>query len=185
MRPAIDETGNVYGEWTVLRRAEGGTNAKWVCRCSCGRQGLVAGSTLRTGKSRSCGKCNLYKVKPGMQFGNWTILDGEPVKQGNNILYHVRCKCGRDKYMRTSDMLKVGSCRECKRESMIIDETGHRYGKLVVLGRCEKPEFTAVECKTWWLCRCDCGNEVKATGAQLRKGQRVSCGCARGARKMA
>lgn len=180
MRTAIDETGRTYGEWTVIKRVKGGGgNARWLCQCSCGRQGIVSGTTLRMGTSRSCGKCGLAKIKPGMRIGNFEVIDSTPVRTKGRIAYRVRCKCGREMYKSVNDMKAVRACRECRREEWIIDETGNRYGSLLVLGRCEKPEYVASNCRTWWLCRCDCGNTTKATGAQLRLGQRKSCGCGR------
>lgn len=57
---APDETGKVYGRWTVLSRASptGGTKAaraQWNCRCACGKAGIVYGDHLRLGRSTSCG----------------------------------------------------------------------------------------------------------------------------------
>lgn len=55
-----------------------------------------------------------------------------------------------------------------------IDETGNRYGNLVVLSLAET-ENHAVE----WNCRCDCGNESIVRGKTLRAGGTKSCGCLR------
>ena len=54
-----------------------------------------------------------------------------------------------------------------------IDETGKRYGKLVVL------EFshTSPSQQTYWKCRCDCGMFHIASGGNLRFGSVQSCGC--------
>jgi hypothetical protein len=51
---------------------------------------------------------------------------------------------------------------------------GTRYGALVV--------FTAVEGYDGakWLCRCDCGNELKANREDLLAGKSLDCGCGRG-----
>lgn len=52
-----------------------------------------------------------------------------------------------------------------------IDETGARYGRLVVLAKGEsyKAGFK-------WLCMCDCGNAHQVTGSNLRLGYARSCG---------
>jgi hypothetical protein len=56
-----------------------------------------------------------------------------------------------------------------------IDETGHRYGRLIVL------RYAGIDsgggCA--WLCRCDCGGEITVRGAKLRQGRVVSDGCYR------
>jgi hypothetical protein len=56
-----DITGKRFGKLTVL--ADAGTNSHrehvWLCRCECGREVQRTGSTLRCGKSVSCG-CNVF-----------------------------------------------------------------------------------------------------------------------------
>lgn len=60
---------------------------------------------------------------------------------------------------------------------MLIDLTGRRFGRLVVLRRADfnKGNFPV------WICRCDCDPEkdVMVTGAALRDGHTRSCGCLR------
>ena len=54
----IDLTGQIFGKWTVLYKAN--KTAKnggiyWHCRCECGKQKDVLGQSLRMGHSLSCG----------------------------------------------------------------------------------------------------------------------------------
>ena len=53
-----------------------------------------------------------------------------------------------------------------------IDETGHRYGKLTVLGERIPSRYGPK-----WRCQCDCGNTVYVRGDYLRSGHTKSCGC--------
>jgi len=53
-----------------------------------------------------------------------------------------------------------------------IDETGHRYGKLVVIERAANKGKKAA-----WFCKCDCGNEFIVSGVSLRRGTTKNCGC--------
>ena len=54
----------------------------------------------------------------------------------------------------------------------IIDLTGQRFGRLVVVKRVDnKGQHPA------WLCKCDCGNECIVTGSHLKSGHSQSCGC--------
>jgi hypothetical protein len=56
MSAFIDITGQRFGRWTVLRRAEKlGPVYGWLCRCDCGKQSVVRGCPLRSGKTKSCG----------------------------------------------------------------------------------------------------------------------------------
>jgi hypothetical protein len=51
-----------------------------------------------------------------------------------------------------------------------IDLTGQRFARLTAeayMGPRQKQ----------WKCRCDCGNETFASGYELKKGKRISCGC--------
>lgn len=58
--------------------------------------------------------------------------------------------------------------------SKMIDITGQKYGMLTVLSRAENDRHG----KTQWLCQCECGSEPKIiSGAALRRGLTVSCGC--------
>lgn len=57
MRRAIEMEGRNFGSWTVLERA--GTHkcgtAMWRCRCACGTEKVLLGTSLRIGDSKSCG----------------------------------------------------------------------------------------------------------------------------------
>ena len=58
-KPLKDESGKRYGSWTVIKRAENrGSCACWVVRCDCGVVASVIGTTLRSGASTRCVKCN-------------------------------------------------------------------------------------------------------------------------------
>ena len=55
----------------------------------------------------------------------------------------------------------------------LIDLTGMRFGKLLVVEQAE----SAPDNSARWLCRCDCGNEYIARSRSLRDGSVVNCGC--------
>ena len=58
--------------------------------------------------------------------------------------------------------------------SRLIDLTGKRFGRLVVLERAEnKGNCTSAR----WKCKCDCGNYTVVGGYSLRSGNTLSCGC--------
>ena len=59
------------------------------------------------------------------------------------------------------------------------DETGNRHRKLTVIKR--MPNLLHLD-GSRWLCRCDCGTEIIATGGNLRSGHTSSCG-AKGCRR--
>lgn len=55
----------------------------------------------------------------------------------------------------------------------MLDITGNRYGKLVVLN----PDHKDKRGEWKWFCKCDCGNQTIVYGSHLRKGDTNSCGC--------
>lgn len=59
--------------------------------------------------------------------------------------------------------------------SKIIDLTGKRFGRLVVIKWVGKDKWRHRR----WLCKCDCKNknEIIVTGGNLRNGNTKSCGC--------
>lgn len=59
----------------------------------------------------------------------------------------------------------------------MIDLTGKRFGKLVVLSRTENRVLKCGRSVPEWNCKCDCGKFVKVRGDMLRKGNTKSCGC--------
>lgn len=56
--------------------------------------------------------------------------------------------------------------------SKLIDLTGQRFGRLVVVERVGTDGRYPT-----WLCKCDCGNTIITRGTHLRRGDTQSCGC--------
>jgi hypothetical protein len=54
-----------------------------------------------------------------------------------------------------------------------VDETGKRYGSLLVLTRSPSKSAAAQ-----WHCKCLCGAATTARGDNLRSGRTTTCGCA-------
>jgi hypothetical protein len=62
-----------------------------------------------------------------------------------------------------------------KARRKILDLTGQRFGKLEAL------EFIGMrKGAAYWRCRCDCGQQTRATVGNLRAGHVKSCGCGTG-----
>lgn len=59
----------------------------------------------------------------------------------------------------------------------LIDLTGKRFGRLVVLKRDKKTQREKRDKEAYWECQCDCGNIVSKRGHDLRDGKIISCGC--------
>lgn len=77
MSSLIDITGDRFGRLTVIRREANskGGQARWLCKCDCGKDTIVLGTELRRGHTTSCGclaleqsKINGSKVKHSQSF---------------------------------------------------------------------------------------------------------------------
>ncbi len=55
----------------------------------------------------------------------------------------------------------------------LVDITGRRFGRLVVIKRHGSDKYG----KPTWLCQCDCGNQKVMLGSLLKSGNSTSCGC--------
>lgn len=196
----IDLTGQVFGRLTVIERDNSVSKNKgayWICQCECGNIVSVKSYSLRSGITKSCGCFNkeinsrpkeiTYMV--GRKFGKLTVLEryGTHITKGGQKkpTWLCRCDCGNEK-IATSQDLKSGHVKSCgcmstkQKGDGLIDLTGQRFGKLVVIERAEDYVYTTNGCTTTgprWKCKCDCGNIVTCQGGNLRSGNTTSCGC--------
>ena len=186
--------GDRFGRLVVIRETtkdervnQAGRN--YLCKCDCGNEVIIYGHNLKTGNTKSCGclsretasKNNTKDIPIGTQYGHLTVIERAP-KHDNGLAYWIcQCDCGNIVEVSGRDLRsgKVTSC-ECKKYNP-IDETGKRYGKLLVLKRVKNDKDT--HSGAIWLCQCDCGNIVEVRGDQLRAGQR-SCGCVKSYKEM-
>jgi hypothetical protein len=58
----------------------------------------------------------------------------------------------------------------------MVDLIGKRFGKLIAI----KPIKTDKGGFVIWLCKCDCGKEIKVRSGNLNNGNTTTCGCWRG-----
>lgn len=61
----IDLTGKRFGRWLVIERSPNRKKAvMWLCRCDCGTEKVVHGTSLKSGVSTMCRKCSDHSHKP-------------------------------------------------------------------------------------------------------------------------
>lgn len=89
--------------------------------------------------------------------------------------WNCSCDCGGLKKISTGEFNRgrtpVLSCG-CYRPNRIVDLVGLRSGRLVVLNFHGQKKL-----KTYWICKCDCGNEKIIAGESLTRKKTLSCGC--------
>lgn len=182
----IDETGNKYSRLLVISRAfpEGKTGVWWNCRCDCGKEVVVRGTSLRNGNTRSCGCLQKDFAKTtaineiGNKYGFLTVISRAETPDGKKTAYwNCLCECGNSTVVQGTKLRSghTRSCGECNCFSSPTkkDEIGNRYGRLVVISEAGRDK----EGKVLWNCLCDCGNEKIVSGKSLRAGLTLSCGC--------
>lgn len=192
-----DLTGQQFGRWTVLERDYDikKKNIYWKCKCECGTLRSVAGTSLRSGISASCGcekdEKTSIRVKnqvedlAGQTFGKWTVLrldDSEERISKRGARWICRCECGTERSV-LGYSLKLGRSTNCGcvTSNKINDLTGQKFYKLKVLCL-DTSDYDKIHGYKW-ICKCDCGNEISVYSGRLSSGQTKSCGCLKKATK--
>lgn len=86
--------------------------------------------------------------------------------------YLCRClSCGKEVIVRRACIKKLQGCKECSDKRKILDITGQKYGRLLVLSVIHQKG------KVRWRCLCDCGKEHITSSSFLINGNVKSCGC--------
>lgn len=143
----IDLRGKRFGRLLVIERADnyiksGKIKTKWLCRCDCGKEKPILGSSLKNGETISCGcfrKEKLSEIKSidimGKTFGKLTVIKRvenyiNPKSKDKPIRYICKCECGNICVTRASDLRNrhTVSCG-CLRESIIASELKKHFTK--------------------------------------------------------
>lgn len=164
-----DLIGKHYNKWIVLGRDSG--NNKWRCRCECGTIKTVNGSSLKNGKSTSCG-CSRRIDLTGKQFGSLTV-DHMIYNSHSESYCSCSCSCGTTNYIIRASGLVTGNTASCGCKHS-PDLTGKIFNRLTVI-----EEVDSNTTQRQWLCRCACGNLITVASHTLVSGHTQSCGCLR------
>ncbi|GAA0840520.1 hypothetical protein GCM10008915_36210 [Bifidobacterium pullorum subsp. gallinarum] len=120
-----------------------------------------------------------YNVQPGEKYGLLTVIGPHTEKLHKESAWHCRCDCG-EPTIATASALANGKKKSCgclrnKPPTNTLDLKGRRFGKLTAIERAG----VSVGGSALWRCTCDCGGSINANATHLRRGDTVSCGCAR------
>jgi hypothetical protein len=185
MGKALDITGMKFGKLTAIRKAV--NPLKWVFQCECGIiKEISKKSVTRSNNTKSCGIPHFIDLS-GRIFGNWTVMEysGREAITKSKILHMWKClcKCGKIKNVAGASLTrgKSNSCGDFECRTAFKDLTGQRFGKLVVLQSERKTIMGNI--KTYWKCKCDCGNITVVYGGSLTCGDSRSCECSRNSKK--
>ena len=119
----------------------------------------------------------------GKKFEKLTVISLDRKDSNNKKYYLCKCDCGNEKVIR-SDSFATGKTKSCgclnkevnsnRKGEKVKDITGQVYGRLTALYRLDK---TDKYYNSFWVCKCECGNEVEVRLSQLTTGKTKSCGC--------
>lgn len=130
------------------------------------------------------------KLKEGMQFGSWTVIerDYNPTSKQHSTFWFCKCGLCGEVYSVSRDSLvkgQSGCCNKCKGEKIRQKAKerglnswykGDRFGLLEIIESAGvKGHHSYVKCK------CDCGNIINVRVEHLKgqnHGKTISCGCA-------
>lgn len=130
MSKLIDLTGQDFGYWHVIQRAENDKSGKamWLCKCTKCNQTIkpVAGSHLRSGRSTTCTNCRQQKMtaatikdETGKDYGFLHVErkateDEKPRHDRTGTYWNCTCtKCGRQNVIVFGDYLRKGETKSC------------------------------------------------------------------------
>lgn len=175
----IDLIGKRFGKLTVLYRDEdvvcnnGSHRVIWHCRCDCGNEISTRGDALRSGRSKSCGKCNNDLNR--RRFGRLTVLEKAGSDSVGHLIWKCRCDCGNEINVLATNLIRrcTQSCG-CLHSEICSnngeDLIGQKFGKLTVLS------LDSIAPRKY-LCICECGGQTIVDPGNLKNGHTQSCGC--------
>ena len=148
----IDLTGQVFNEWTALEYVG---NGKWKFRCSCGKEKVLEGRSVRSGRTKSCG----HGYNEEIDLTNKISGDFKALNKVNDKSWRCICLvCGKEKVITRKRFRE--ECIRCSHKNsdgtFRIKQTRYKDIKDQIFG-----DYKAIEyIENSWRCRCiNCGKE--------------------------
>ena len=113
-----NRTNDNYGRLTVVSHAGKDNRGKhlWLCKCTCGKEKVVVGDNLSSGKSNSCGCLKAeFLAKKGNQYGLYADRETALLKVQYSHLKRRNIKIGYSDVMdfETFSHLSKSPCKYC------------------------------------------------------------------------
>jgi len=119
----LDLKNQRFGNLTVIESSDYKSKRGdyyWLCKCDCGKEKLILGRSLVTGKSKSCGCLkNRRSIKivnlKGKHFGSWHVLEESGRTPNQQVKWLCQCGCGLKKSVDGRSLIsgKSKGCRDC------------------------------------------------------------------------
>ena len=120
------------------------------------------------------------------EFEYFTVINKNEERtkaNGRNVFWNCKCKCGNTFIATTTEInkniRKSCGCMKSKllSQAHLQDLTGQRFGELTVLKRDLIHSQNGQKNRTYWFCKCSCGNILSVERTHLVNRQQSSCGC--------
>lgn len=114
----------------------------------------------------------------GHKYNMLTPIEPTGEKKWGKIIWKCRCDCGNyaeytTSAIRSGHVVSCGCSRTKTWQKKAEKMNGEKFGRLTVVKPLKERKNGAVQ----YLCKCECGNESKVRGDQLKDGTTKSCGC--------
>ncbi len=129
-RKPLSLAGKTFGLLTVIKQVDGkDTRASyWLCRCKCGNERVVAGSSLKRGATVSCGCINdkkrreRFTDKTGQRFGKLVVLRKTDKRSHGKIVWECRCDCGNICEVAADNLGRDTTSCGCVKTDMLLED---------------------------------------------------------------
>jgi hypothetical protein len=146
---------------------------EWICDCR--REKLIRIIDVLSGRSTSCGQCNLITVAEIVtkKFGKLRIKIPKDILPGSNKKVEWICDCGGERLISIYSVIcgHISSCGRCN-QILANEIATKKFGKL----RIKEPQdiLPRSHKKILWIC--DCGREKLIGIVDVLLGNTTSCG---------
>jgi hypothetical protein len=129
-----DLTGQIFGKFTVIKYSHNqsygnskSTYSHWLCKCSCGKEKIVISTSLKSGKSASCGHWKIGSNQKHGQYGSklYKVWNQMLQRCGNPKNLHYKNYGGRGIYV----------CDEWKDFSQFYKDMGEDWKEGLTIDR--------------------------------------------------
>lgn len=140
-KPTI-KVGKRYYRWVVIKRVKNSKQGatQWLCCCDCGNKRIVAGSSLRSGHSKSCGCLRNERTsrrntvdRTGQRYGRLTVIERQGSSGEGRAKWLCKCDCGKTKtVIGKSLQAGVQSCGCLKRDANALPKGEAAFNQLLI-----------------------------------------------------
>ena len=116
----------------------------------------------------------------GQRFGRLTAIRCTDETNEKGYIWECLCDCGNTVFLPTAKFKGAKGVKSCGcllkefYKSTRVDITGKTFYRLTAIKSTEERDALK---NILWLFKCACGNEFKAPGSEVMRGQIRSCGC--------